>query len=139
MQRLPAHFKYIRLELAREPAHPQGNKLFAYHLFAPLDSDGHIDAAIFHDHKAKCRVIRTRPNEDSVIGHLRRRPGGSWAFHYKIDGRDDDDPGYRFSEHKFVVGEYVTIFEDDGQHPYRISAVDSPTSPAAIKWLEVAE
>jgi hypothetical protein len=121
---LPRQFKRIRLVLAREPGHPEGSGAISYSLVAPLSSEGHIDANAWQAHKDDCRVVRSRPNQDPVIGHLRRRPGGSWAFHYELQGGEDDDPGYRFDQHRFVVGEYVTLIEDDGQHPYRVAAVE---------------
>ena len=129
-QKLPQNFKRIHLELAREREHPQGSRAFSYSLIAPLDRDGHIDGGAWQAHKDACEVIRSRPDHDPVLGHLRRRPGGSWAFHYEIDGREDDDPGYRFDKHRFVVGEYVTLIEDDGQHPYRVTRVEELQSKA---------
>lgn len=63
------------------------------------------------------------PAPSLSTGYLRRRPGGSWALHYDLEAGEDDDPGYRFGEHRFVPGEYVTIMEDAGEHTYRIIAV----------------
>jgi hypothetical protein len=48
------------------------------------------------------------------VGHLIRKPGGSWAFHYDLLGdADDDEAGYRFGDHAFKSGEYVSIKEHD--------------------------
>jgi hypothetical protein len=137
MQKLPREFKRIHLELAREKGHPEGSRAVSYDLVAPLDEEGRIDATLWHAHKDACRVVRSRPNQDPVTGYLRRRPGGSWAFHYQLDGREDDDPGYRFEQHRFVAGEYVTLIEDDGQHPYRVVAVDPLPSASAAAQREV--
>ena len=40
-----------------------------------------------------------------------RKPLG---LHYDIKGADDDEAGYRFSDERFVVGEYVSIHEAEG-------------------------
>lgn len=120
---LPGNFRRIRLELAREPGHPGGDQHTAYVIVAPLDAEGHIDVEAAREHRDACTVVRMRPGEAPEHGLLRRRPGGSWALHYDLAAGEDDDPGYRFDEHRFVTGEYVTIIEDAGQHTYRIAAV----------------
>lgn len=121
---LPASFRRIRLELAREPQHPGGDAATGYVILAPLDADGRLDAAIANEHRSACRVARLRPGAEPEKGYLRRRPGGSWALHYDFaDGTDDDDPGYRLGEHRFAAGEYVTINEDNGAHTYRVTSV----------------
>lgn len=122
-QTLPAHFRRVRLERAREPGLPQGDGAIHYTLVAPIDGEGHLDAEAWADHRDACRVVRVRPGEESAEGRLRRRPGGSWAFHYEDEAGEDDDPGYRFDRHAFIPGEYVTIEEDEGAHTYRIVSV----------------
>ena len=52
--------------------------------------------------------------EPDQIGHIVRKRGGSWAFHYDIDGDPQARSGYRFGAHAFVPGEYVSIKEHDG-------------------------
>jgi hypothetical protein len=121
---LPANFRRIRLELAREPGKPDGDSEIGYTLFAPLDRNGLLDADTARAHHAECRVVRFHRGEESEFGMLRRRPGGSWALHYELgDGGEDDDPGYRLGEHRFTPGEYVTIQEDEGAHTYRVVSV----------------
>jgi hypothetical protein len=106
--------KKIRLELARDHEHPDGNRNYGYEFAAPLDSNGKISAEEWHRHRDHCRVRRFRPGEADDIGHVIRKPGGSWAFHYDIDSdEDDDEAGYRFGDHAFVPGEYVSVKEDD--------------------------
>jgi hypothetical protein len=122
--RLPDNFRRIRLELAREPDHPEGDPRTGYLIVAPLDGEGRLDADTWRGFKKECRVVRFRPEQDNEKGYLRRRPGGSWAFHYELeDGAEDDDPAYRLGAHRFVHGEYVTIEEDEGMHTYRIVQV----------------
>ena len=65
-------------------------------------------------------------DEVEEIGHLIHRPGGSWAFHYDIDGDDDDEAGYRFGTHAFTPGEYVSIKDEDGDlHTFQVVTVQS--------------
>jgi hypothetical protein len=114
----------IRLELARCKEHPEGASDIGYEFAAPLTVEGRIDAAAYGRDKARCRVVRFRRNEEDDIGHLIRKPGGSWAFHYDIasDG-EDDEAGYRFADHIFKVGEYVSIREDEELLPYQVKRV----------------
>lgn len=120
---LPRSFHRIRLELAREPGRPSGDAETGYMLVAPIDARGHLDPDAAREHPAACKVIRFRRGAGAVAGRLRRRPGGSWAIHYELEGGEDDDPGYRLGEHVFAPGEYVTIVEDEGDHTYRVVSV----------------
>ena len=122
---LPRQFREIRLELAREPGHPAGSRQHGYRLIAPLDTEGHIDANLWETHRVACRVARFRPGEDDEIGHLIRR-GTHWAFHYDIKGTDEDEGGYRFSDERFVVGEYVSIHEAEGLRTFQVTSVEHP-------------
>jgi hypothetical protein len=58
---LPAQFRQIRIVLAREPSHPEGDDEVAYIFVAPLDADGHIDPKLWRTHRNACRVARLRP------------------------------------------------------------------------------
>ena len=115
----------VRLNLARSHEYPSGSSAHGYEFVAPLDEDGHIDADIWKKHRAECRVRRFWEGEPDDIGHLVHRPGGSWAFHYDIDGDEDDEAGYRFGAHSFNVGEYVSIKDEDGEmHTFQVVTVD---------------
>ena len=120
---LPRAFRRIRLELAREPGHPAGSRRHGYVFVAPLDESGRIDAKLWKQNRDDCRVVRFRPNDED-IGHLIHRPGGTWAFHYDIDGDEDDEVGFRFDDEKFVIGEYVSIREDETMHTFRVTSVE---------------
>jgi len=120
---LPAAFRRIRLELAREPGHPDGEPDIGYTVLAPLTPDGHLDLDLARRFQDQCKVVRFHAGQDSEVGYLRRRPGGSWAFHYSLEDREDDDPGFRLGEHRFAAGEYITIMEDEGAHTYRVVTV----------------
>lgn len=117
--------KRIRLELARDHDFPNGSREHGYEFTAPLDETGLIDAAAWKAARDKCRVRRFWGNEADEIGHLVRKPGGAWAFHYDVTGDpDDDETGYRFGEENFVPGEYVSIKEhDDEMRTFRVVTV----------------
>lgn len=118
--------KKIRLNLARTKDYPQGSARHGYEFTAPLDESGHIDATHWKKERDHCRVRRFWGNDEEEIGHLIHRPGGSWAFHYDIDGDDDDEAGYRFATHAFNPGEYVSIKDEDGElHTFQVVTVQS--------------
>jgi hypothetical protein len=116
--------KKIRLELARDHDFPEGSRRHGYEFQAPLDPSGHIVVARWRTERAKCNVVRFW---DGALehGHLIRKPGGSWAFHYDVFGDEtDDETGYRFGDHTFRIGEYVSINEhDDVMRTFRVVSV----------------
>ena len=122
--KLPANFRRIRLELARERGHPEGDAGVGYTIIAPLKRDGLLDIDSARLFRAHCKVIRFRRGEDSVEGYLRRKPGGSWAFHYDFEDGEDDDPAFRLEQHRFNPGDYITILEDEGAHTYRVVSAE---------------
>ncbi|MFN0194493.1 MAG: hypothetical protein ACKVP5_21390 [Aestuariivirga sp.] len=116
--------KKVRLELARSHEHPDGARNIGYEFAAPLNDKDRIDPNEWQKQRDHCRVRRFRPGEEDDIGHLVRKPGGSWAFHYDIHSdEEDDESGYRFGDHEFRAGEYVSVKEDDELHTYKIVRV----------------
>ena len=83
--------KHIRMELARDHDFPRGSRDHGYLLVAPLDNMDRIDPAEWKANRDKCRVTRFWGSDEHEIGHLIRKPGGAWAFHYDIHGNEDDD------------------------------------------------
>lgn len=108
--------KRVRLELARDHEHPNGSRQHGYDFIAPIDDNGHILADDWKLVRERCRVKRFWAGEPDAVGHIIRKPGGSWAFHYDIHklGDGEDESGYRFDQHAFKFGEYVSIREHDG-------------------------
>ncbi len=115
----------IRLELARDPSHPEGSNRHGYEFIVPLDPEGRIDAEAWKQHRKECRVHRFWAGEEDEIGHMVRTRGGTWAFHYDVDGDpDEDETGFRLDEHVFKPGEYVSIKEHDGElRTFRVVSV----------------
>lgn len=120
---LPAQFRRIRIELAREPDHPEGDATVAYVIVAPLDANDRIDPTLWREHREACRIARLRPNKPDDHGHLVRRQGGGWAFHYDTDTNMPDEVGFHLAEECFVSGEYVSINEGGEMHTYRVASV----------------
>jgi hypothetical protein len=106
----------IVMRLARNPGteFAGGDDHRGYVLTAPLTRDGHIDAAAYAKHKDGCAVRRFAPDEDAVDGRLARR-GARWFFDYDDTEIVDDEPLYRLGDHRFAVGEYVTVSDDTGR------------------------
>jgi hypothetical protein len=120
---LPLLFRQIRLELAREPGHPEGDSGVGYIIIAPLAPDDRIDTESWKEHREACRVTRLRSDGNDDVGHLVRRPGGTWAFHYEDASGLSDEAGYHFADECFVPGEYVSINEGGTMHTYRVRSV----------------
>jgi hypothetical protein len=120
---LPAQFRRIRIELAREAGHPEGDPGVAYVIVAPLDANDRIDARLWHEHRDACRIARLRPGKDDNHGHLVHRQGGGWAFHYDAAAKMPDEVGFHFADERFAAGEYVSINETGKMHTYRVASV----------------
>jgi hypothetical protein len=127
---LPHTLKRIRLHLARSKEFPEGSSRHGYEFVAPLDANGHIDPALWRQHREHCRVHRFWEGESDQVGRLTHKPGGAeharWVFDYDESRADDDEAGYRFGGHAFKLGEYVSITEDDGDvHTFRVVSVEA--------------
>ncbi|WP_076861422.1 hypothetical protein [Bradyrhizobium mercantei] len=120
---LPPSFRQVRLERAREHDHPDGTSAIGYIIVAPLDTESRIDAETSKAHRDACRVVRQRPDEPDQLGHVVHGPNNSWRFHYDVAGAVADEAGYHFGNERFRLGEYVSVREADGMHPYRVVAV----------------
>ena len=119
--------KKVVLELARDPDFPNGSRDHGYRFTAPLTEDGKIDPEAWKANREQCRVVRFWGDEEDEVGHLIRKPGGAWAFHYDIHGDEDsDESGYRFALHVFKPGEYLSIKEhDDQMRTFKVIAVSA--------------
>ena len=105
----------VRLELARDHDFPNGSNERGYDFIAPLDGKGRIAPEAWKELKDRCRVRRFWAQEPHEVGHIIHGPGGIWAFHYDIHGDPShNESGFRFDQHAFVPGEYVSIKEQDG-------------------------
>uniref|UniRef100_B0SZV0 Uncharacterized protein n=1 Tax=Caulobacter sp. (strain K31) TaxID=366602 RepID=B0SZV0_CAUSK len=106
----------IVMRLARNPGteFSGGDDHRGYALTAPLTEDGLLDAAAYAKAKDECVVRRFAPDEEAADGRLNRR-GAHWFFDYDKDVEADDEPVHRLGEHRFALGEYVTVTDEDGR------------------------
>src|SRR6185503_11783327 len=88
----------IVMRLARNPGteFAGGDDHRGYALTAPLTDDGHIDEAAYAKAKDACAVRRFFDYDEG-------------------DEPADDEPLHRLGEHRFAVGEYVTVTDEDGR------------------------
>jgi len=116
----------IVMRLARNPGteFAGGDDHRGYALTAPLTEDGHLDEAAYARSRAHCSVRRFAPDEEAVDGRLARK-GSRWFFDYDAGDTADDEPVHRLGEHRFALGEYVTVTDEDGR-------------PLTYKVMEVA-
>ena len=132
MTQLPHVLKRIRLDLARSKGFPFGSDKHGYEFVAPLDAGGHIDASLWQKHREHCGVRRFWEGEADEIGRLLHKPGGAeparWVFDYDEEAEYDDEAGYRFGDHVFRPGEYVSIRDEDGElHTFVVASVEPAT------------
>jgi len=127
MTQLPHAFKRIRLELARSKEFPNGSPHHGYEITAPLTADGHIDVALWQQHRDNCRVLRFW-GDGEELGFLVHKPGGGeharWVFDYGKTTHHENESGYRFGAHSFRFGEYVSLQDEAGEvHTFRVVSV----------------
>ena len=106
----------IVMRLARNPGteFAGGDDHRGYALVAPLTPDGLLDEAAYSKSRDACTVRRFAPDEDAADGRLARK-GPRWFFDYDDSDSADDEPVHRLGEHRFAVGEYVTVTDEDGR------------------------
>ena len=117
-----SRFHHIRLELAREPGHPEGEARQGYDIVAPLDDAGRLDAAAWKREQGRCRVRRFMKDQTLSIGALRHGSGGRWTLELDPVGQVETVTGFRLQDEAFVTGEYVSLTEPDGrEHTYVVA------------------
>jgi hypothetical protein len=120
----PISWKSIVLRLARSRNYPEGSERHGYNILAPLDPEGRIDVETWRQNRERCTVVRHWPGEPNAYGWLRHQAGGeggaTWVIDYDRTSADDDERGYRLGQHRFVVGEYITLAGTEGTHTFRI-------------------
>jgi hypothetical protein len=115
--------QHIRLKLAREPGHPQGDASTGYDIVAFLNDEGRLDLAACRADAARCRVRRFVDDETVAVGQLRHSTGDRWLLDFP-DGDHEDATGFRLGDERFVLGEYVSIIAGDGTtHTYYVDLV----------------
>jgi hypothetical protein len=123
-----ARLRKITLHLARSKEFPDGSIRHGYEFVAPLDKDGHIDAEGWRSQRNACIVHRFWSSETRQRGLLVHKAGGAkgarWGFDYDMASDADDEAGFRFGDHAFAVGEYVSINDAEGvMHTFTVVSV----------------
>jgi hypothetical protein len=124
----------IVMRLARNPGteFSAGDDHRGYTLVAPLTADGRLDSAGYETARGHCPVRRFAPDEDPVTGRLARR-GAQWFFDY-AEGEEDlgVEPVFRLGDHRFAVGEYVTVTDEDSRPlTYKVTDVEPAAKESA--------
>jgi hypothetical protein len=106
----------VVMRLARNPGteFADGDDHRGYSLVAPLTPDGHLDAAAYSRARARCVVRRFAPDEDATDGKLIHQ-GQRWYFDYDDSAASGEEPVFQLGQHRFAVGEYVSITDEDGR------------------------
>lgn len=115
----------IVMRLARNPGteFADGDDHRGYALTAPLTADGYLDEKGFAASRDQCHVRRFAPDQDAADGRLTRR-GQNWFFDYDAEESVDDEPIHKLGQHRFAVGEYVTVTDEDGRPlTYKVTEV----------------
>ena len=112
--------KKITLHAARSKGFPDGSIRHGYSFTAPLTPDGHIDLAGWKAHRGECFARRFWGDEPEERGLLMHRAGGhgggTWGFEMGVSAKlDEEEAGFRFGDHAFREGEYVSVREPDGE------------------------
>jgi len=127
-----AALRKVTLHAARSKEFPQGSIRHGYDFIAPLTEDGHIDLEAWKAHRGECFAHRFWAGEPAMQGLLVHRaggPGGStWAFEWKFPHAvDEEEEGFRFGDHTFRAGEYVSVREAEGELlTFRVVSVGKP-------------
>ena len=107
----------VTLHAARSKTFPEGSIRHGYEFVAPLTAEGKIDAEAWKAHRGEC-FARRFWGDDEARGLLVHRPGGrggaNWGFELG-ETLDEADAGYRFSDHEFREGEYVSAPDPEGE------------------------
>jgi len=107
----------IRIELARSHDFPQGSTRHGYEMVLPLTADGAIDQKAASGALQLCTIHRFWEGDGDVTGQL-MHAHGRWSMRFD-DGREE--PLHRFPEHRFRVGEYVSVRASrGGEHAFRV-------------------
>lgn len=112
----------IRLEVARSRDFPTGSTRHGYELILPLLADGRIDEKTLKATPEPATVHRFWEGDGDAVGQVKHQRG-HWLIAYEPGG-PDDEPLHRFAEHKFRMGEYVSVREGaHAEHAFKVVSV----------------
>jgi hypothetical protein len=113
MTAAPYALRRVILHAARSKEYPAGSIRRGYDLIAPLTPEGRIDRDGWKTHRGECFAHRFWDDEPAQRGLLVHRAGGrggsTWGLELGAGARlDEEDMGFRFGDHVFRPGEYVS-------------------------------
>jgi hypothetical protein len=111
----------VKLELARCHEFPEGSAEHGYELDVPLTATGKLDhdSWLKHRHVASFRRFWGDDEKRGELRHDRR----SWYLSF-APASAEDEVIFRGDEHRFAVGEYLSIKEHDGiTRTFRVASV----------------
>jgi len=112
----------VRLELARCHDFPEGSRRHGYELALPLTAAGKLDREGFDKNRERAGFRRFWGDEEERQGVLAHHRAG-WQLSF-VGGAGVDEVIFRGDQHRFVVGDYVSIKELDGEtRTFRVAAV----------------
>lgn len=100
----------VRLEVARCHEFPEGSALHGYELHLPIGPDGKIDRHAWQKYRYNSDFRRFW-GVDEDRGRV-KHDGRGWLLSFA--GDEGDEVIFRGDEHRFALGEYVSIKERDG-------------------------
>jgi hypothetical protein len=127
---LAANWTRIRLELARSHEFPEGSTRHGYIVVLPLDKNGRIDVASYHETPSFCTLHRFWEGEGDAVGQVTLRGPRRWAFAYHAD-REDDEPVPHLAEHVFRAGEYLAVRDAHGKE-HVLHIVSTEPAPGLV-------
>jgi hypothetical protein len=108
---------HVRLEPAFPRTPEAAMAADSYELIAPLDPDGHLDAAAWFDHRSACRAGPCGPGMGDEQGRLIYTCKRRWMLLTAPDG-----PVLYLATHRFVEGGTVVLAASDGTiRPFRVA------------------
>ena len=112
----------VRLELARCHDFPEGSRRHGYEFALPLTTAAKLDRDGFAKDRQGTQFRRFWGDEEDRQGILvHHRTGWQLSF---TDGGGADEVIFRGDQHRFAVGDYVSIKELDGEtRTFRVAAV----------------
>jgi hypothetical protein len=116
---------HIRLEMARNKDFPDGNPARGYDIVAPLDAESRLDRDAWKKAPTSATVTRFWDGERAALGQLVWHRKGGWVFDFEPGREDDDETGFRFADHAFTPGEYVSVRDHgaDELHTFVVKSV----------------
>jgi hypothetical protein len=105
---------HVELELAREPAHPFGNREHVYDLYLPILADGRIDGERTTCCNGRCRFRCRKPCGCEFRGTLHLHGDGRLELKYG-DTAASGEVRLPASDSPFLPGRTVSIADEQGE------------------------